>query len=72
MEEIYKKIINGELNINYLSPMDLMNLEMFLEQIHISLSDLLKYGQIKNAKLEQKKSQLQTEILKCILEDEVI
>ena len=67
MEEIYNKIIKGEINIKYLSPVDLVNLEIYLEQMDISLKDMLKLAKDNNINLENKKSQLQSELLKKIL-----
>lgn len=69
MEEIYKKILNEEINLKYLSPVDLVNLEIYLEKIHFNLNDLLKMIKEKNATLENKKMELQSEIL---LEEEII
>ncbi len=69
MEEIYNKIIKGEINIKYLSPVDLVNLEIYLEQIDISLKDMLKFAKDNNINLENKKSQLQSELL---LEEDII
>lgn len=63
MEEIYKKIINGEINIKYLSPIDLINLEIYLEQINVNLKDFLNKAKEKNIELENKKTQLQNEIM---------
>jgi len=62
MEEIYKKINNGEINVNYLSPIDLVNLEMYLENINLSLNDLLKGAKETNIELSQKKINLEQEI----------
>lgn len=62
MEEIYKKINNGEINVNYLSPIDLVNLEMYLENINLSLNDLLKGAKETNIELSQKKFNLAQEI----------
>lgn len=69
MEEIYNKIIKGEINIKYLSPVDLVNLKIYLEQIDISLKDMLKLAKDNNINLEIKKSQLQSELL---LEEDII
>lgn len=69
MEEIYNKIVNGEIDIKYLSPVDLINLEIYLEQINISLKDMLKLAKDDNTNLENKKSQLQGELL---LEEDII
>jgi len=69
MEEIYNKIIKGEINIKYLSPVDLVNLEIYLEQMDISLKDMLKLAKDNNINLENKKSQLQSELL---LEEDII
>lgn len=66
MEEIYKKILNGEININYLSPIDLINLEIYLESIHINLNELIKNEKNKNEQLENIKQEIQSSI-----EDEV-
>lgn len=63
MEETYKKIINGEINIKYLSPIDLINLEIYLEQINVNLKDFLNKAKEKNIELENKKTQLQNEIM---------
>lgn len=63
MEEAYKKILNGEINIKYLSPIDLVNLAVYLEQVNVSLKDLLKASKENNINLENKRSQLQSEIL---------
>lgn len=69
MEEIYNKIIKGEINIKYLSPVDLVNLKIYLEQMDISLKDMLKLAKDNNINLENKKSQLQSELL---LEEDII
>lgn len=69
MEEIYKKILNEEINLKYLSPVDLVNLEIYLEKIHFNLNDLLKMINENNAILENKKVELQREIL---FEEEII
>ncbi len=69
MEEIYNKIIKGEINIKYLSPVDLVNLKIYLEQMDISLKDMLKLAKDNNINLEIKKSQLQSELL---LEEDII
>ena len=69
MEEIYNKIIKGEINIKYLSPVDLVNLEIYLEQMDISLKDMLKLAKDNNINLENKKSQLQSELL---IEEDII
>ena len=63
MEETYKKIINGEINVKYLSPIDLINLEIYLEQINVNLKDFLNKAKEKNIELENKKTQLQNEIM---------
>lgn len=63
MEEIYNKIIKGEINIKYLSPIDLVNLEIYLEQIHMNLKDILKLTKSNNINLESRKLQLQKELL---------
>lgn len=69
MEEIYNKIIKGEINIKYLSPVDLVNLKIYLEQMDISLKDMLKLAKDNNINLEIKKLQLQSELL---LEEDII
>ena len=51
MEEIYNKIIKGEINIKYLSPVDLVNLKIYLEQMDISLKDMLKLAKDNNINL---------------------
>lgn len=66
MEEIYKKILNGEININYLSPIDLINLKIYLESIHINLNELIVNEKSKNEQLENIKQEIQSSI-----EDEV-
>lgn len=66
MEEIYKKILNGEININYLSPIDLINLKIYLESIHINLNELIVNEKNKNEQLENIKQEIQSSI-----EDEV-
>lgn len=66
MEEIYKKILNGEININYLSPIDLINLKIYLESIHINLNKLIVNEKNKNEQLENIKQEIQSSI-----EDEV-
>lgn len=63
MEEIYNKIIKGEINIKYLSPVDLVDLEIYLEKMDISLKDMLKLAKDNNINLENKKSHLQSELL---------
>ncbi|MBE6161527.1 MAG: hypothetical protein E7158_04870 [Firmicutes bacterium] len=62
MEEIYKKIISGEINIKYLSPTDLIKLEIYLKQMNISLNTLLKIIKEKNNKLDNRKQELEYEI----------
>lgn len=69
MEEIYNKIINGEVNAKYLSPVDLVKLEIYLEQMGIKLKDVLKSVKNNNANLENRKAQLQEELL---LEEDII
>jgi len=69
MEEIYKKIINGKLDIEYLSPIDLINLQIYLEQMNISLNNLIKIAKENNIILDNKKLDLQSQIL---LEDDTI
>lgn len=69
MEEIYNKIVNGEINIKYLSPVDLVNLGIYLKQINISLKDMLKLAKDNNTNLENKKYELQSELL---LEEDII
>lgn len=69
MEEIYNKIINGEVNVKYLSPVDLVKLEIYLEQMDIKLKDVLKSVKDNNANLENRKAQLQEELL---LEEDII
>lgn len=69
MEEIYNKIINGEVNAKYLSPVDLVKLEIYLEQMDIKLKDVLKSVKDNNANLENRKAQLQEELL---LEEDII
>ena len=69
MEEIYNKIINGEVNAKYLSPVDLVKLEIYLEQMDIKLKDVLKSVKDNNANLENRKAQLQKELL---LEEDII
>jgi len=62
VEEIYKKIISGEINIKYLSPTDLIKLEIYLKQMNISLNTLLKIIKEKNNKLDNRKQELEYEI----------
>lgn len=69
MEEIYNKIINGEVNAKYLSPVDLVKLEIYLEQMDIKLKDVLKSEKNNNTNLENRKVQLQEELL---LEEDII
>lgn len=69
MEENYKKIINGEIDIKYLSPIDLINLQIYLEQMDISLNNLIKAVKENNIILYNKKLELQSQIL---LDDDVI
>lgn len=63
MEEIYNKIINGEVNAKYLSPVDLVKLEIYLERMDIKLKDVLKSVKNSNNNLENRKAQLQEELL---------
>lgn len=69
MEEKYKKIINGQLDIKYLSPVDLINLQIYLEQMNISLDNLIKIAKENNIILDNKKVELQSQIL---LDDDAI
>jgi len=62
MEEMYKKINNGDVDIKYLSPNDLVNLEIYLEKINLNLSDLLIEVRNKNNELSLKKNNLEKEI----------
>lgn len=63
MEEKYEKIINGDLDIKYLSPIDLINLQIYLEQMNISLDNLIKIAIENNIILDNKKKELQNQIL---------
>lgn len=69
MEEIYNKIINGDVNAKYLSPVDLVKLEIYLGQMDIKLKDVLKSVKNSNNNLENRKAQLQEELL---LEEDII
>lgn len=69
MEEKYKKNINGQLDIKYLSPVDLINLQIYLEQMNISLDNLIKIAKENNIILDNKKVELQSQIL---LDDDAI
>lgn len=63
MEELYKKIKNGEININYLSPNDLINLEIYLESISLNLNNLLKDLKITNNELFERKNNIKQEVV---------
>lgn len=71
MEEIYNKINNGEININYLSPIDLVNLEIYLESINLNLNNLLKNVKITNNKLLHKKHDIEQELSLYVLENDI-
>lgn len=70
MEEIYKKILNGKININYLSPIDLIKLKIYLEQKNVNYNDLLIKLKDINSKLEDQKNELQSDLTKYIMEEE--
>lgn len=63
MEEKYKKILNGEVNIKYLSPIDLINLQLYLESIGTNLKEIIKAEKDKNNQLENIAQIMQNEIL---------
>lgn len=63
MEELYKKIKNGEININYLSPNDLINLEIYLESISLNLNNLLEDLKITNNELFERKNNIKQEVV---------
>lgn len=52
MEELYNNILNGEININHLSPIDLVKLQIYLEKNCINLNETLYQIIQENTKLE--------------------
>ncbi len=62
MEEIYNGIVNGEINIKYLSPIDLLNLELYLKKKNISLNSLLDKQKDNNNKLNIIKEELKSKV----------
>lgn len=71
MEDLYNKIINGEVDIKYLSPIDLTNLLDFLEEKQIELNNQLNDVKIFNSYLTNKKEEIKQEISKIIIENEI-
>lgn len=72
MEKIYKGIIDGEIDIKYLSPLDLLNLTDYLENISNDLHfDLEKLRDITRS-LEDEKSNVNSVLINCIVDDEII
>lgn len=58
MEELYKKINNGEIDIKYLAPTDLVKLELYLEKTSLNLNNLLIEIKKKNNELSRKNNNL--------------
>ena len=58
MEELYKKINNGEIDIKYLAPSDLVKLELYLEKTSLNLNNLLIEIKKKNNELSRKNNNL--------------
>ena len=58
VEELYKKINNGEIDIKYLAPTDLVKLELYLEKTSLNLNNLLIEIKKKNNELSRKNNNL--------------
>lgn len=69
MEETYIKILKGEINIKYLSPIDLVNLEKYLESSSIKLNDILNILKKTNSDISRIKTKLDEQMLLCELKD---
>ena len=63
MEDIYKKIKSGEIDIKYLSPIDLIDLEIYLYKKGKMLSDLLNKVKKNNYLSTEKITKLKNEIV---------
>jgi len=59
MEEKYNKILSGEINIKYLSPNDLIELEQYLDKKRIALKILLDNLKTSNDNLLNEKNKLE-------------
>ena len=59
MEEKYDKILSGEINIKYLSPNDLLELEQYLDKKRISLKNLLDNVKTSNDNLLNEMNKLE-------------
>ncbi len=72
MEKIYKKIVNGEIDIKYLSPLDLLNLTNYLETISNDLQgDLEKLRKV-TSRLENNKVGVNSGFKNYVFDDEII
>lgn len=72
MERIYKKIVNGEIDIKYLSPLDLLNLTNYLETISNDLQgDLEKLRKV-TSRLENNKTGVNSGFNHNTFDDEII
>ncbi len=72
IKEIYDKVVNGEIDIKYLSPIDLVNLTIYLEDLNIALLDNLDKLKVRNNELKIQKSTLELELPKYIFDSEII
>ena len=72
MEKTYKKIVNGEIDIKYLSPLDLLNLTNYLETISNDLQgDLEKLRKV-TSRLENNKVGVNSGFKNYVFDDEII
>ena len=72
IKEIYDKVVNGEIDIKYLSPIDLVNLTIYLEDLNKALLDNLDKLKVRNNELKIQKSTLELELPKYIFDSEII
>jgi len=70
--ENYTKILNGEIDIKYLSPPDLIDLIRYLEKENITLEEVMKKSKSNNERLKKEKEDLQIEIYGTKLEEDII